>query len=111
MQRRSLQWMLQQERCDLVGNGASTSAPAVPDHEQHWHGLHLKIASFDVATGTPQPLYIDRLTGGVTTNGPVEPEQLPGGAILFLCPPLVDFRAVGHVSDTCPLASSASLRV
>jgi hypothetical protein len=80
VQRRSLYWMLQQERCALIGNEASTSVAAVPAHEQHWHGLLLRIPTFDTSSRASAPLYVNRLTGGVTTQAPSAPEQVPGGA-------------------------------
>jgi hypothetical protein len=77
LQRRSLHWMLQQERCPLI-----TAAPnSVPDHERHWHGSHLKFAACDMRSGEVTSLYFDLRAGRLTAQGP-EPVEAPLGGSL-----------------------------
>jgi hypothetical protein len=83
LQRRSLHWMLQQERCPLVpspdGDEASTSSAETA--QQRWHGSFVEVPLVDTKSGAAHTAYIDRSVDYLSTQEPPPAERPVGGCL------------------------------
>ena len=80
VQKRSLHWMLQQERCPGVPTSVRN---AVAEQHPTWHSPYIPVYVTDVATGAQQQIYMHRLNGRFQRDAPVLTQPPPGGTDFF----------------------------